>query len=414
MQDLPGTAPPKAGSKGRRWARITLVGVAVLALLIGAWRTALHRLETRVRDALGPDAALQDVSIGWPGIVVVDRLRLKGPKGWPAKETLRAERVEVVPALRSLFSERVVIEKVRIDGVYLSVLRNKQGKLKLLPSVFDKKDQPTKPDSERRRITIDEVELDDATVDLYDASVQDELVNLKLVNVQADLEDLRIPERDAHTKLAVNGTVKGGDDEDGKAGDGRFSVKGWLEVASRESDLVIKLEDVDLKPLEPYLLRRSETGVKRGRMSLDVHSKVRNRQLDAPGTLVLKDLKLKPAEGIARTFMGVPRSAVLLSLKSSEDTITLHFTLSGDLGDTQFSLNETLPVRVTVGMAQSLGVGLVDIVKDVGSFGGGALEATGEAIGKLFGGGKSDDEDEDAGTAKREASRDEPEKRNTD
>lgn len=391
MQEPADTSARATAAPRRRWARLALVVAAIVVVPLGLWRTALYKLEARVRAALGPDAVLQDVSIDWPGIVVVNRLSLKGPPGWPAKETLRAERVEVVPALRSLFSERVIVESVRIDGAYLSVLRNKEGRLKLLPSVFDKKDEAKKPDSERRRITIDEVELDDATVDFYDASLQDERVNLKLVDVQADLEDLRIPERDARTKLDMKGTVQGSDDKDGKARDGRFSVKGWLEVASRESDLVIKLEDVDLKPLEPYLLRRSETGVKRGRMSLDVHSKVHDRQLDAPGKMVLKDLKLKPGKGLASTFMGVPRSAVLMSLKSSDDTITLHFTLSGDLGNTQFSLNETMPVRVTVGMAQSLGVGLVDIAKDVGSLGGEAIEATGDALGKLFGGGGSDD-----------------------
>lgn len=395
----------------RVWRRIGIVAVVALIVLVGLWRVALSKVETRVRSAFGPEAELQDVVIGWPGIVVINKLSLNSPEGWPTKETLRAERVEIIPALRTLFSERMVVNTVKIDNAYLSVFRNKEGQLKLVPSVFDKKkDQPKKPENERRRITIDRVELKNATIDFHDASVQEELVNLKLVEVDADLDELRIPERDAHTKLDMKGMVKGSNDDDGKARDGRFAVKGWLEVASRESDLQIKLDDVDLKPLEPYLLRRSETGVKQGRMSLDVHSKVKDRQLDAPGTMVLKDLKLKAGKGLASTFMGVPRSAVLMSLKASDGTITLNFTLAGDLGSTRFSLNETMPVRVTVGMAQSLGVGLVDIVKDVGSFGGEAIEATGDAIGKLFGGGKSDDKSEDKDEKSEPAAKDESKK----
>jgi hypothetical protein len=45
---------------------------------------------------------------------------------------------------------------------------------------------------------------------------------------------------------------------------------------------------------------------------------------------------------------------------------------------------------VAVGTAEALGVGFVDIIKNVGTFGGDALEATGSAIGKLFG--KDDDD----------------------
>jgi hypothetical protein len=93
--------------------------------------------------------------------------------------------------------------------------------------------------------------------------------------------------------------------------------------------------------------------------------------------------------------MGMPRSAVIAGLKRGGDKIELDFTLEGDLDNTKFSLNETLATRVAVGTAQALGVGFVDIIKDVGTFGGDALDATGNAIGKLFG--KDDDDEKDEG-----------------
>ncbi len=379
--------------KRSAWRFSIIVLVIVVAALLGLWRAALYRLESGVRHVLGPDADMQDVSVGWPGILLVHKLRLKSPKGWPAKETLRAERVRIVPTLRSLFSERMIVDNVKIDGAYLSVLRNKEGRLKLLPSIFDPayRREPPKPYSERRHVTIEEVELTNATVDFYDASVDDEkLVNLQLVDVEAELHDMRMPERDAHTKVDMKGVVKGEKDEDGKLRNGHFSVKGSVVVVTRESELAIQLDDVDMKSLEPYLLRRSETGVKGGSLSLKLKSTVKERHLHAPGTLVLKDLKLKAGKGFTGTFMGMPRGAVITSLKDSDGKITLDFNLDGDLGNTKFSLNDTMAVRVAVGAAGALGIGLVDIVKDVGSFGGEAVEATGDAIGKLFGSEKSD------------------------
>jgi hypothetical protein len=271
--------------------------------------------------------------------------------------------------------------------------------------------------SARRAVTLDRIALEGAVVDYYDASVcetSEKPVNLRMVDVVASLRNLKLPELDERSPLQLDGKITAEapprndagknrpppdpDAENAKKGspkDGTMHVQGWLEVASRESDLKIVLEDVDLKPLEPYLIKRSETGVERGRLSLDMTSKVRDHRLQAPGTLVLDDLHLKSGGGLRGTFMGMPRSAVIAGLKRGGDKIELDFTLEGDLDNTKFSLNETLATRVAVGTAQALGVGFVDIIKDVGTFGGDALDATGNAIGKLFG--KDDDDEKDEG-----------------
>lgn len=401
----------------RRWPWIVLaVLVAIAGLLVAGWRVALERLEHQVLEALGPEAELRELHVVWPGVVVLEDVRLKAPKDWPAQETLRADRVEVVPALRSLTTERAIVDDVTIEGAYLSVLRTREGKLVLLPTLIDRArdgaEQPKDPQRRRHAVTLDRITLKRAVVDYYDASVREPRpVNLRLVDVEASLEDLKLPELDAQSTLKLDSRVTGQappqdeagrnrpprdpDDENAKKGtaqDGTLHVEGWLQVSTRESDLRIVLENVDLVALEPYLIKRSETGVRRGRLSLDLKSKVRDRRLHAPGRIVLDDLELESAGGLRATFMGMPRSAVVAALKRGGDRIELDFTLEGDLDNTKFSLNETLATRVAVGTAQALGVGLVDIIKDVGTFGGDALEATGSAIGKLFG--KDDDEKE--------------------
>ena len=399
----------------RRWPWIALATLLLLAGLgFAGWRAAVQKLEQQVLEALGPEAELRELRVVWPGIVVLEDLRLKAPPDWPAQETLRADRVEVVPTLRSLTTERALVDRITIEGAYLSVLRSREGKLVLLPTLLDrarrKAEQPRDPDAARRAVTLDRIALKGAVVDYYDASVREPRpVNLRLVDVAATLEDLKLPELDARSALSLDGRITGeapprdgagrsrpprdADAENARKGtpqDGSLHVEGWLQIASRESDLKIVLEEVDLVALEPYLIKRSETGVERGRLSLDMTSKVRERRLHAPGRLVLDDLELASGGGLRGTFMGMPRSAVIAALKRGGDKIELDFTLEGDLDNTRFSLNETLATRVAVGTAQALGVGFVDIIKDVGTFGGDALEATGSAIGKLFG--KDDDE----------------------
>lgn len=355
-----------------------LLGLGLL--LLASWHWALRTLEQQVLAALGPESTLSSIDIRWPGIVVVSGLRIAAPEGWPETDTLRAERIEIVPDLRSLATERVLVRRVSVTGAYLSVLRNRQGSLQLLPTLLHRARRPVAPGQASKALSLGLIEIDQARLDFHDQSLPRKPVHLHIEPVHAAMRDLRLPELSGQSALEISGTVRGAQR------DGSLDIRGWLEVATRESDLQIRLDNVDLVSLEPYLIKASESGVRRGGLSLDLHSQVRGRQLKAPGTLLLRDLQLKSSGGVSGTFMGMPRQAVIGALKSGGDQISLSFSLDGNLDNPQFSLNETLSVRVAVGVAQSLGVGLVDIVRDVGSLGGRAIEATGNAIGKLFGG----------------------------
>ena len=374
--------------RARRRMLVSLVLVFVL-LLLSAWHWALRSLEQQVLDALGPATTLEAVVIAWPGVVEIRDLRVAAPQGWPAPDAVQAQRVKIVPDLRSLWTDTLHVQSVNISGGYFAVLRNPQGKLQFLPGLIGRERVTAKREGRgARAVTIDSIKLSNSALDFYDASIRREPVRLHVDPLHLELRELSIPQLDGRTQIEGNGTVKGAQR------DGRVELKGWLEIATRESDLTIKMRGVDLVTLEPYLIRSSETGVERGALDLDLKSQVRQGHIKAPGKLVLDELELESGAGITGTFMGVPRSAVIASLKSGGDQIELNFELEGDLNSPQFSLNETLPIRVAVGMAAALGVELIDMVRDVGSFGGRALEASGEAIGELFGAGEGAGKDE--------------------
>ena len=367
------TAAPR---RGRR-AGIAL-GVVLLVLLL-AWQSAAWALKRQVLAALGPEATIGGIHLGL-GSVVVEDLRLAAPKGWPHEDTLRAKRLSVEAELASLFSDEYHIGRITVEEGYLSMRRTREGKLKLLPTLLGRSKKTEKDSGGRFALRIDQIELKDSQLDFHDASVNGKPAQLRLEALNATLDELELPALSGRSKLEAEGRVKG------RRQDGRLKLAGWLEIATRESDLKLTLRDVDLLPLEPYLLKRAEAGVERGQLDLDLHSQVKKRQLKAPGKLVLKDLKLRSGGGFGGSFMGVSRKAVIASLKSGGDRIDLDFTLEGSLDNPQFSLNETLSMRLAVGMAASLGIGLVDMVKDVGSATGRGLEAVGDAVGGLFGG----------------------------
>lgn len=213
---LPSSSSSSVPSSRRRWPWILLALIVVLAgLLFAGWRAALHQLESQVLLALGPEAELRELRVDWPGVLVIEGLRLEAPRQWPAQETLRADRVEVVPTLRSLVSERAIVNRVRIEGAYLSVLRTRAGKLELLPTLIERARRPPGSPEDgqsgaRRAVRLDHIALEDAVVDYYDASVREPRpVNLRLVDVAATLEDLALPELDQRSAFKLEGRITG-------------------------------------------------------------------------------------------------------------------------------------------------------------------------------------------------------------
>ena len=65
--------------------------------------------------------------------------------------------------------------------------------------------------------------------------------------------------------------------------------------------------------------------------------------------------------------MGVPRSAILTFLEDHNNAIDLDFTLQGDAGHPNFSLNETLATRIASAMADELGVNIKGVAGGVGT-----------------------------------------------
>src|SRR5229473_3093284 len=123
-----------AAGKGKRWGLIALVVQAVL-ITGGIVGFPKGKVEEALGQALGPDSEIRDIRVGWSG-VDVGELRIKGPRGWPAADTLRAERVVVVPSLRSVLSRKIELQSLTIVRPYLSALRTKDGQLQVVPSLL--------------------------------------------------------------------------------------------------------------------------------------------------------------------------------------------------------------------------------------------------------------------------------------
>ena len=379
---------------GKRWGVIALAVFVVLILGgIAGFRVAVGALKGKVVEALGPDSEIRDLRVGWSS-VDVEGLRIRARPGWPAADTLRAERVVIVPSLRSIFTGEFRVSSVTVVKPYLSVLRTRDGKLQVVPSLLARAGGKAPagaapaPAAGRPMVIIGRIALQDGVVEVFDATVASPPLKIQLEQIQATVREVALPALAGKSRFDLAGVVKG------LARDGRVTLNGWAEVATKDSSVRTQLRSVDLVVLQPYLITAAETGVQRGTLDLDLQSEVSQNRLKAPGTVTLSDLELAPAKGFG-TFMGVPRDAVVAFLKNKEHKITVTFLLEGDVNNPQFSLNEALSTRLAFSMAEALGVSLGGVAKGVGTLGQKGVEAlTGAAKGVggtlqgLFGGQK--------------------------
>ena len=366
--------------------RTRLAGLILIvaALLVLAGLAALHGaarlLRSQVEQALGPESQVGEIILGWSEIEVRD-LRIRAPQGWPAADALRASRVLLRPDLAALLSRKVVISAIVVEQGYVSALRQADGRLRVVPSLLEGK--AAQAGTAPPPVEIGSVELRDAVLEFFDATVRQPPLKIRLEQLQAKASDLHLPALDAKTQLHLDGVFKG------VRGDGRIAIDGWILVASRESQIGSRLRDVDLVALQPYLMRAGEGGVARGRLDLDLDSTVHGGRMHAPGTLTLHGLEL---DSRGSTFMGLPRQAVVSFLKDRHDEIVVKFVLDGDLDDPRFRLNESFATRVASSLGDTLGISLEGIVRGAGSVGqksleavGGAAEGVGKALKGLFG-----------------------------
>jgi len=354
-----------------------LAATLIVALLLGGGVFyAARMLKTEVAAALGPRGEVGSINVGFSEVEVRD-LRIRAAAGWPAGEELRAGRVVIVPDLRALLSRQFRVASIRVEDAYLSMLRQPGGKLAVLPSLLAAPGGGQGGGQARGmpEIVFGAIKLQNCAIDFFDATVRQPAHKLRVEQASAEIGYIALPALAGKTAIAVQGVVKGAQR------DGRLNVRGWAEIATRDSELSVELRGVDLLAFQPYLIRAAETGVKRGSLDLDLVSTVSNKRLRAPGNVTLSDLELSGGG----SFMGLSRGAFVAAMKDRQGRISVRFVIEGNLDDPRFSLNENFSGRVGSAVGNTLGISLEGLAKGVGTVGSSAAKGVGEAVGKLFG-----------------------------
>jgi Domain of Unknown Function (DUF748) len=344
---------------------LAAIGVGLLLTVVLGLRVAASQIESGLREALGPRASIGAVRLGLTGLEVTDLRIRAAPGAWPAADELVARRVSLRPSLASLWSAGWHVSRIEVEDGYLSMLRTRQGKLRVLPALLEPASGRASADrtgsaASPPRVRIAIVVLHGVAIDFHDASVRQGTHKLRFESLDASVGPLNYPAFDEPTDLDLEATLKG------PQRNGKITIQGSLTIASLDARLQAGVRGVDLVALQPYLLKVNEGGVRRGALDLTLDATVKAKQLRAPGRVTLTGLELASGEGLLATFGGVPRQAVLAAMKR-DGRIDVSFTLEGRVDDPAFSINDNLATKLASGLAEALGVSLGGVVEGVGN-----------------------------------------------
>ncbi|SAL78499.1 hypothetical protein AWB71_05697 [Caballeronia peredens] len=373
-----------AGSSARRGALWAIgIVVALVVVAIGGWLFVVHQMKERIIETLGPNGSFEEIDVGF-GHVTLSRVRLRGPKDWPASDAMRAERIVMDVDMRSLVSRPIHLRSVSVDNYYLSIVRSADGRVRILPGLKEAaREADAKPGTSsadehaREEKLIDRISFERGSMEFFDGSVQNPPYRVLIGDARATVDHIRLPALTDRTELSMAGSIKG------PSHTGNVTWGGWMVIANKDSQTRVTLRNVDVQTLDPYLLKKAgaKAAVTGGTIDLNIDAAVKDYRIHAPGTLTLNHLQISETGNPLDTFLSIPTRAAIAALKDRKDQITLDFVLDGDLRDPKFSLSESLSKKLAAGFAKALGVSAEGVARGAGD----TVRGIGNALKNLLG-----------------------------
>ncbi|HSW65065.1 MAG TPA: DUF748 domain-containing protein [Dissulfurispiraceae bacterium] len=240
---------------------------------------------------------------------------------------------------------------------------------------------PNKEKADDTALFFQKIQVSEGVIDYYNGMVSAPPHLTRLDAVALQMDNVSIPSGDASSNFTFSSRIRSG----------TVASKGVTTLKSKDTNATVTVRNLDVTRFKPYFQKKGDADITRGTMDLDMDLKIKSRMIDAPGTVVLKDLDFGSGSGVGATFVGVPRNLVLSALKTGNNAIALDIRLEGNLDDPKFSVREGLMKRLTAGLAGKLGVGVAEIggaVVGAGKQGveqvGKGAQGIGEGIRKLF------------------------------
>lgn len=345
-----------------------LLGLIALAAVLAFAATRI--VDQRITAMLGPHGEVADVQVGLRDITLTD-VSVPGGSG---QTTARAKRVVLTPQWTSFLRNEAVFETIVIEGFDFAVVRSADGDMQIAPALQAALHPAAGPDGKPRQktpIRIGELILRDGRLDFLDAVVAKPPHRIPFKNVQARLSPVALPGDGARSDMEFSGAV-----EDNRNGESTVRARGWVVVGGTDAEMKVAVRNMDIRHAAPYLSANGAGTLTGGVMDLDMSTSIAKRELQATGTVALRNLAFS-GDG---SLFSLPRKAVLAAMKDKKGVLRFEFALRGSLDNAKFSVTRGFAAQVASGFARTIGIGAEGAAEGVS----GAVKELGDALSDLL------------------------------
>ena len=200
---------------------------------------------------------------------------------------------------------------------------------------------------------------------------------IRLTDIALNADSLSFPPEGRYTTYDLSGHIPGNEST------GVLTASGRADLKTLDTNGKVSLSDLDLITLKPYIVKQGDVDVSRGFLDLSMDLSIKKKMIYAPTHAVIKDLAFIRGRGVKDEFLGIPRSLIVKALETNHQ-IVFDFILEGSLEDPKFNLRGSMVNRLTIGIAKSLGLSVIDSGETVVIQAGRAIRGIGKELQKLF------------------------------
>jgi uncharacterized protein involved in outer membrane biogenesis len=263
-----------------------------------------------------------------------------------AQELMRWKTLEITGADIDTAPFRAAVGTVALDGYYARLILDANAKLNVLQLL--KPGQAVAPDAPGAAAApAQAVPPAAATGSAPDRDIPASIGRVQLTNGEVEYSDFFVkPNYTAHltdvngavSRLAARqeGTVEVTARVNGTA---PVDIRGTVDpfASQLRLDLNAKATGVDLPPVSPYAVKYAGYGIEEGKLSMEVHYRVKDGQLAATNKLRLDQLTFGDHVD-SPTATKLPVLFLVNLLKDRNGVISLDLPISGTLDDPKFSI----------------------------------------------------------------------------
>ncbi len=355
-------------------ATVLVLSIAIALLIKNANRIIKYELES----LLGKDFSVKRIDLHWGRVEALD-ISFRNPAG---KEVFKTDSLILEADFIGILKKKYIISNLSLNNPYIFIEKDPKGEL---ANPFLRKGPRKEEEKPIPPVSFKKIEVTNGSLDYLDRKVSSTPVLTRLRNIELESKEITFPLGDNFSTYTLSASIPGNQST------GIFTNKGKIKPKTRDMDCKIEIKKLDITGFKPYFQKKGDVNVTKGTLDMDMDIKVKAKKINAPGKAVLRDLDFEKGSGIGNKFLNIPLSAVVSFLKNNNNEIVVHFILEGDLDNPKFNLRESFMEKVSIAIAEKLGLSINRIGESIVMFGaegakevGKGVKGIGEGIKKIF------------------------------